>query len=161
MAKLPECQFIEITENGNKIEGTSTEKNYDKWVEGYSPLSLSIVSGSDGPYFNSVQLSFLFSDGIKTLYENYLKQGHKDLTITIVHRGSDKNGNNYDILKVTYADCRIGLMKYEQRDSLLFMSIIIDCKGTVELTTNVPNAKTDALDKIGPIKYDIAQKTIL
>ncbi|WP_237717571.1 MULTISPECIES: hypothetical protein [Enterobacteriaceae] len=40
MAKLQDCQFIEVKIDGKTIAGSSEEKKYSKWMEGYAPAGL-------------------------------------------------------------------------------------------------------------------------
>ncbi|WP_330984097.1 MULTISPECIES: hypothetical protein [Enterobacterales] len=160
MAKLPDCQFIEIKIDNKIISGSSEESAYKNWMEGYAPAGLATVSGPDGTYFDSIQSSILVTKETSNLFEQYLKRGYKEIVITIVHRGSDKLNQNYEIQRTVYNNCKIQSLNFEMRNKL-FMDLSFAFEGTVEVTFNVPNTAETALDKIGPIKYDIPQKALL
>lgn len=159
MAKLQDCQFIEIKIDGKVIEGSSEEETYKKWMEGYAPVGLNTFSGPDGTYFESVQMSIMVTKETSSLYEYYLKRGHKEVGITIVHRGSDKYDQNYEIQRAVYTTCEIQSLNFEMRDQL-FMNLTFAFEGMVEVVFNVANATGTGLDKIGPIKYSIPEKVL-
>ncbi|NIF48396.1 hypothetical protein F3J28_11555 [Enterobacter sp. Ap-1006] len=159
MAKLQDCQFIEVKIDGKAIAGSSEEKKYSKWMEGYSPVGLNTFSGPDGTYFESVQMSILVTKETSKIYENYLKRGHKDVTITIVHRGSDKFDADYEIQRTVYSACIIQSLNIEMRDQL-FMNLTFSFEGMIEFVLNVANATESGLDKIGPVKYSIPEKVL-
>lgn len=160
MAKLQDCQFIQINIDGKIVDGSSEEKSYIKWMEGYSPAGLSTYAGADGAYFESCHASILVTKETSNLYEQYLKRGYKKIIITIVHRGSDHLDQNYEIQRTVYNDCKINSLNIAMQDKL-FMNLSFTFEGMVELTLNVPNATDEALDKIGPIKYDIPKKALV
>jgi len=159
MAKLQDCQFIEIKIDNSVISGSSEEASYKGWMEGYAPAGLSTVAGPDGTYFNPVQASILVTKDSSKLYEKYLQRGYKNITITIVHRGSDKLNQNYEIQRTVYDNCNFGHLDFDMRDQL-FMELSFSFEESVEVTFNVPNTKDDGLDKVGPIKYNVPQKKI-
>jgi len=159
MAKLKDCQFIEISIDNKVVSGSSEEKKYSKWMEGYSPAGLSTYAGADGTYFESCHASILVTKETSSLYEQYLKRGYKKIAITIVHRGSDQFDPDYEIQRTVYNDCKISSLNFEQREKL-FMNLSFTFEGMVEVTFNVPNATETGLDKIGPIKYDIPEKAL-
>ncbi|KIS43389.1 hypothetical protein [Kosakonia radicincitans] len=159
MAKLQDCQFIEIKIDNKPVKGASTESAYKDWIEGYAPMGITAYSGPDGTYFDSTHVSLLVTKESSTFFEQYLKRGYKNITITAVHRGSDEYSANYEIQRITYTDCKIQSLRYEMRDKL-FMDINFTFEGEVDLTINVPNAQESGLDKIGPIKYDIPTKAL-
>ncbi|WP_336818541.1 MULTISPECIES: hypothetical protein [unclassified Cedecea] len=159
MAKLQDCQFIEVKIDGKTIAGSSEEKKYSKWMEGYAPAGLNTFSGPDGTYFDSVQMSILVTKETSKIFENYLKRGHKDVTITIVHRGSDKFDADYEIQRAVYSTCTIQSLSFEMRDQL-FINLTFSFEGMVEVVFNVANATESGLDKIGPIKYSIPEKVL-
>ncbi|NIF59522.1 hypothetical protein F3J27_14820 [Enterobacter sp. Ap-916] len=159
MAKLQDCQFIEVKIDGKTIAGSSEEKKYSKWMEGYAPAGLNTFSGPDGTYFDSVQMSILVTKETSKIFENYLKRGHKDVTITIVHRGSDKFDADYEIQRAIYSTCTIQSLSFEMRDQL-FINLTFSFEGMVEVVFNVANATESGLDKIGPIKYSIPEKVL-
>lgn len=160
MAKLQDCQFIEIKIDNKIISGSSEERTYKNWMEGYAPAGLATMSGPDGTYFEAIQTSIMVTKETSNLFEQYLKRGYKEIVITIVHRGSDKYDENYEIQRSVYNNCKIQSLRFELRDKL-FMDLSFFYEGTVEVTFNVPNTGETGLDKIGPIKYDIPQKTLL
>lgn len=159
MAKLKDCQFIEIKIDGNVISGSSEEKKYNKWMEGYASGGISTVSGQDGAYFDHVNMSILMTKDTSSFYEYYLKRGYKEIIITIVHRGSDQFDQDYEVQRTVYTKCKINSLSIERRDDL-FMNIIFSLEGMIEVVFNVPNANGSGLDKIGPIKYDIPEKAL-
>lgn len=159
MAKLKDCQFIEIRIDGKPIAGSSEEKKYSKWMEGYSPACLNTYSGADGAHFEPCGISILVTKETSKLYEYYLKRGYKNITITIVHRGSSQFDPDYEVQRTVYTDCKIRTLNFEMREKL-FMHISFVYERMVEVTFNVPNATENGLDKIGPIKYDIPEKTL-
>ncbi|MEW7314515.1 hypothetical protein AB1E22_17735 [Buttiauxella gaviniae] len=159
MAKLKDCQFIQITIDGKDVAGSSEEKKYKGWMEGYSPAGLSTYAGRDGTYFESCDASILVTKETSTLYEQYLKRGYKKISITIVHRGSDQFDQDYEIQRSVYNDCKFNSLNFEMREKL-FMNLSFTYEGMVEVTFNVPNALETGLDKIGPIKYDIPEKAL-
>jgi hypothetical protein len=160
MAKLKDCQFIEIKIDNKVISGSSEEKNYSKWMEGFAPAGISTISGPDGTHFDSVYMSLVVTKQSSDLFEQYLKRGYKEISVTIVHRASDKYSQNYESQRTVYGTCNIQRFDYEMRD-MLFMNLSFEFTGTVEITFNVPNDNETGLDKIGPIKYDIPKKTLL
>ena len=160
MAKLQDCQFIEIKVDNKIIAGSSEEKDYSKWMEGYASAGLTTMSGSDGVYFDSIDMSIIVTKETSNLFEQYLKRGYKEIVITIVHRASDQYDQNYEVQRTVYNNCRIQCLKFELR-SKLFIDLSFVFEGAVEVTFNVPNAAETGLDKIGPIKYDIPKKTLL
>ena len=159
MAKLKDCQFIEIKIDGKVISGSSEEKKYAKWMEGYASGGINTVSGQDGAYFDHVNMSLLMTKDTSSFYEYYLKRGYKEIIITIVHRGSDQFDQDYEVQRTVYSKCKINSLSIQRRDNL-FMDIIFTLEGMIEVTFNVPNATGSALDKIGPIKYDIPEKAL-
>lgn len=159
MAKLKDCQFIKITIDGKDIAGSSEEKKYKGWMEGFSPAGLTTYSGPDGTYFESCSASILVTKETSNLYEQYLKRGYKKIAITIVHRGSDQFDQDYEIQRSVYNDCKFSSLSFDMRDKL-FMNLTFGYEGVVEVTFNVPNALETGLDKIGPIKYDIPEKAL-
>lgn len=159
MSKLKDCQFVEIKIDNKVISGSSEEKKYSKWMEGYVPAGLNTSSGPDGAYFNSVFMSIMVTKETSSLYEHYLKRGYKNIAITIVHRGSDQYDPDYEIQRTVYNNCKIQDLNFELRDKL-FMDLSFVFEGMVEVTFNVPNATESGLDKIGPVKYDIPEKTL-
>ncbi|MFT2793429.1 hypothetical protein ACMV5I_25625 [Serratia sp. T13T92] len=159
MAKLKDCQFIEIKIDNKVVSGSSEEKKYKNWMEAYSPEGLSSYSGKDGAHFESVHASILVTKDSSNLYEKYLQRGYKKIMITIVHRGSDHFDKDYEIQRTVYNNCSINYIRFEMREKL-FMNISFDFEGMVEVTFNVPNATDTSLDKIGPIKYDIPEKAL-
>ncbi len=159
MAKLQDCQFIEIKIDNKAVNGSSTEAAYKNWMEGFAPMGITTYSGPDGTYFDVTHMSVLVTKESSTLFEQYLKRGYKNITITIVHRGSDEYSANYEIQRVTFTDCKIQSLRSEMRDKL-FMDITFSFEGEIDLTINVPNAAESGLDKIGPIKYDIPTKAL-
>ncbi|MBW5823000.1 type VI secretion system tube protein Hcp [Yersinia enterocolitica] len=160
MAKLPECQFIKITVDGKEIKGASEEEPYKGWMEGFAPTGLQAYSGVDGASFNPLTISLLMTKESSVLYETYLKRGHKTIDVTIVVRSSDKFGSQYESLKVEYKDCHFQYMVIETVDGRLFLNTSITVEGSVQVTMQVPNNTDSALDKIGPINYDIAAKAL-
>ncbi|WP_312414947.1 hypothetical protein [Pseudescherichia sp.] len=159
MAKLKDCQFIEIKIDNKVISGSSEEKKYSKWMEGYAPAGLNTVAGPDGTYFDAIQMSIMVTKETSSLYEQYLKRGYKEIVITIVHRGSDQYDPDYEIQRTVYNNCKIQSLNFEMRDKL-FMDLSFIFEGMVEVTFNVPNAAETGLDKIGPVKYDIPEKAL-
>lgn len=159
MAKLQDCQFIEVKIDGKTVAGSSLEKKYSKWMEGFAPAGLQTFSGPDGIYFESVQMSILVTKETSKLYENYLQRGHKDITITIVHRGSDQFDADYEVQRSVYTNCSLQSLSFEMRDKM-FMNLTFSFEGVVETVLNVANEKEDGLDKIGPIKYSIPEKVL-
>lgn len=159
MAKLKDCQFIKITIDGKDIAGSSEEATYKGWMEGYSPAGLSTYSGSDGTVFDVCNAVIQVTKETSNLYEQYLKRGYKKITITIVHRGSDQFDKDYEIQRSVYNDCKFNSLSFEMREKL-FMNLSFFYEGMVEVTFNVPNADETGLDKIGPIKYDIPEKSL-
>lgn len=159
MAKLQDCQFIEIKIDNKVVSGSSEEKEYSKWMEGYAPAGLNTYSGADGTYFDSLNMSVAVTKDTSNLYEQYLKRGYKNIVITIVHRGSDKLGHNYEIQRTVYSDCKIQCLNFKMHDQL-YMELSFIFEGVIEVIFNVPNAKDDGLEKIGPIKYSIPEKVL-
>ena len=159
MAKLKDCQFIKITIGGKDIAGSSEEQTYKGWMEGYSPAGLTTYSGPDGTYFESCNASIQVTKETSSLYEQYLKRGYKKIAITIVHRGSDQFDKDYEIQRTVYNDCKFSSLSFDMREKL-FMNLSFTYEGMVEVTFNVPDVKETGLDKIGPIKYDIPEKSL-
>lgn len=159
MAKLKDCQFIKITIDGKDIAGSSEEQTYKGWMEGYSPAGLTTYSGPDGTYFESCNASIQVTKETSNLYEQYLKRGYKKIAITIVHRGSDQFDKDYEIQRTVYNDCKFSSLSFDMREKL-FMNLSFTYEGMVEVTFNVPDVKETGLDKIGPIKYDIPEKSL-
>jgi hypothetical protein len=160
MAKLQDCQFIEIKIDGAAVSGSSEEATYKNWMEGFAPAGLSTIAGPDGAFFDVIHSSILVTKESSKLYEKYLKRGYKNIVITIVHRGSDKLDQDYEIQRTVYDNCNFHSLNFEMRDQF-FMDLAFTFEGAVEVTFNVPNASDDGLDKVGPIKYDIPQKKII
>ncbi|NIF32443.1 hypothetical protein F3J29_09860 [Enterobacter sp. Cy-643] len=162
MAKLQDCQFIEIKIDNKVISGSSEEQKYNKWMEGYSSGALRTYSGPDGTHFDGVPVSILVTKDTSSFYEHYLKRGYKTMTITIVERASDNLGADYELQRTVYSECKITSLSIAKHSQLnqLFMDFDFVFEGMVEVTFNVPNAKSDGLDKIGPVKYSIAEKTL-
>ena len=160
MAKLQDCQFIQISIDNKIIAGSSEETTYKGWMEGYSPAGLATYSGADGTYFESCSASIQVTKETSSLYEQYLKRGYNKITITIVHRGSDQYKKDYEIQRSVYNDCKFNSLSFDMRDKL-FMNLSFSYEGMVEVTFNVPNSTETGLDKIGPIKYDIPKKELV
>ncbi|CNK96697.1 Uncharacterised protein [Yersinia enterocolitica] len=160
MSKLQDCQFIEIKIDSNTVAGSSEEKTYKSWMEGYAPAGLTTIAGEDGIYFGEVHTSVLVTKETIELYEKYLKRGYKNIVITIVHRGSDKLSQDYEIQRAVYENCKLSSLNFETRGQL-FMDLSFTFEESVAITFNVPNAKDDGLDKVGPTKYSIPQKKIV
>ncbi|WP_237932224.1 hypothetical protein [Buttiauxella sp. S19-1] len=160
MSKLKDCQFIELKIDNAVIAGSSEEETYKNWMEGYAPPGLSTMSGPDGTYFDAAKVSILVTKETSDLYEKYLKRGYKNITITVVHRGSDKLNQDYEIQRTVYDNCNFQSLSFVMQDQL-FMDMSFTFEESVETTFNVPNAKDDGLDKVGPIKYNIPQKKIV
>jgi hypothetical protein len=159
MAKLKDCQFIKITIDSKDVAGSSEEATYKGWMEGYAPAGLTTYSGADGTYFESCSASIQVTKETSNLYEQYLKRGYKTINITIVHRGSDEYDKDYEIQRSVFNNCKFSSLNFEMRDKL-FMNLTFSYEGMVEVTFNVPNAQETGLDKIGPIKYDIPEKSL-
>lgn len=159
MAKLQDCQFIEIKIDGNTVAGSSEEATYKNWMEGYAPAGLNTIAGPDSAFFDAINASVLVTKESSKLYEKYLNRGYKNIVITIVHRGSDKLNQNYEIQRTVYDNCNFHTLNFEMRDKL-FMDLSFTFEESVEVTFNVPNTKDDGLDKVGPIKYNIPAKKI-
>ncbi|NTZ52933.1 hypothetical protein [Citrobacter gillenii] len=160
MAKLKDCQFIEIKIDGNTVAGSSEEETYKNWLEGYAPSALATVSGPDSVLFEPMNISILMSKESNKLYEKYLNRGYKDVVITIVHRASDKLNQGYEAQRTVYDNCRFHSLRFEKREQM-FMDVLFTFEESVEVTFNVPNTKDDGLDKVGPIKYNIPAKKIV
>lgn len=160
MAKLPDCQFIEIEIDNKKIAGSSEEEKYKGWMEGYSSLGLSTYSGPDGTYFESGSASIQVTKDTSELYSKYLKRGYKEIIITIVHRGSDHANPDYEIQRTVYKDCKINSLNFDMRDRL-FMNITFTCEKEITVTFEVPDGTDNGLDKIGPMTYNIPEKNTL
>ena len=156
---MKDCQFIEIKIDNKVVSGSSEEKKYKNWMEGYSPAGLTTYSGADGTYFESCNVSILVTKETSNLYEQYLKRGYKQIVITIVHRGSDQYDQDYEIQRSVYNDCKFNSLSFDMREKL-FMNLSFSYEGMVEVIFNVPNATETGLDKIGPIKYDIPEKAL-
>ena len=161
MSKLQDCQFIEIKIDNKVISGSSEESSYKNWMEGYVQAGLETLSTPDGIFFTSVQASILVTKETSNLFESYLKRGYKEIVVSVVHRGSDKYEQNYEIQRTVYNTCNFCGLKFAQHDGKLFMALSFTFEGTVEVTFNVPKADDSGLDKIGPIKYNIPQKSLL
>lgn len=151
---------FKFTVDGKEIKGASEEESYKEWMEGFAPASLQAYSGIDGATFAPVTISLLMTKESSLLYETYLKRGHKKINVTIVVRNSDKFGSLYESFKVEYEDCQFQYMTVESIEGRLFLctSVIVD--GSVQVTMQVPNNTDTGLDKIGPVKYDIAAKVL-
>lgn len=159
MAKLADCQFIEIKIDGKVISGSSEEAKYKKWMEGYAANGLRSYSGQDGANFEICNASILVTKETSSLFEWYLKRGYKNIDITIVHRGSDAHDADYEVQRTVYKDCSFLSLNIEQQDKL-FMNLSFAFQGVVEVTFQVPNVTDTGLDKIGPIKYSIPEKSL-
>ncbi|TPG64280.1 hypothetical protein [Ewingella americana] len=159
MSKLENCQFIQISIDGNTVDGNCEEADYKSWNEGYLPVSLSTYSGPDGTYFDSASISILVTEKTSTLYEKYLSRGYKKINITLVYRGSNKLNANYEIQRTVYTDCRLNSLNFEMRDHL-FLNLNFSVEQEIEVTFNVPNKDDSALDKVGPVKFDIPTKKL-
>ncbi|EAM2857701.1 hypothetical protein AIR33_23555 [Salmonella enterica] len=163
MPKLQECQFLQIKVDGKEIGGTSEEKNYTGWMEGFAPVGLSAFANTDGAYFDPVDISLIVTKASGSIFEHFLKRGYKNITITVVHRGSDRFDQNYESQRTIYDNCKIyniSFMKDEGEEGRLFMKLSIIPEGDVEVTFNVPNSKDTALEKIGPVRYSIPEKML-
>lgn len=160
MAKLQNCQFIEIKIDGKTVAGSSEETTYKNWMEGYAVAGLPAIAGPDSVLFDTVHTSVLVTKESSELYEKYLKRGYKNVVITIVHRGSNKLNEDYEIQRTVYENCKFNRFNFEMREQL-FMDVSFTFEESVEVTFNVPNAKDDSLDKVGPIKYSIPAKKIV
>jgi hypothetical protein len=159
MPKLQDCQFIQIQIDGKVIGGASEEKDYSKWHEGYSTIGLRTFSGPDGMYFDPCEISILVTKDTSALYESVFKKGYKNIVITVVHRGSDEFDQSYEIQRTTYTNCKVFGLAIDMREKL-FMDISFTYEDMVEVVFNVPNGANNGLDKIGPIKYSIPEKTL-
>jgi len=159
MAKLKDCQFIKVNIDGKDVAGSSEETTYKGWMEGYAPAGLTTYSGPDGTYFESCSASIQVTKETSNLYEQYLKRGYKNIIITIVHRGSDEYDKDYEIQRSVFSNCKFSSLIFDMREKL-FMNLSFIYEGMVEVTFNVPNANETGLDKIGPIKYDIPEKSL-
>jgi len=159
MAKLQGCQFIEIKIDNKVISGSSEEKKYNKWMEGHASAGINTMSGPDGAYFDSVDMSIMVTKDTSNLFEQYLKRGYKNIVVTVVHRGSDQYDPDYEIQRTVYSNCKLQILNIVMREQL-FMDMSFTFEGEVNLTFNVPNASQTGLDKIGPIKYDIPEKLL-
>ena len=153
MAKLEECQFIQIKIDGKALTGTSEESEYQGWMEGYASGGLQAYSGTDGVVFDAINVSLLMTPGCGSLLEAYLRRGYKNIDCTVVTRSSDKFGGTYESLKIEYTDT-----EFEGR---LFLCTSVIVRGTVRVTMQVPNDKDTGLEKVGPICYDIAAKKLI
>lgn len=160
MAKLRDCQFIEIKIDDNVIKGSSEEEKYKGWMEGYASAGQNSFSGPDGTYFESIQIAILATKETSAFYEYYLKRGYNKIDITVVHRGSDKYDQNYEVQRSTYYSCDIQSLNIEKRDEQMFMCVTFSVEKMIEVVFNVPNATGTGLDKIGPIKYSIPEKML-
>lgn len=160
MPKLQDCQFIKIEFDKKAIGGTSEEKDYKGWMEGYSPFGLSAFSSIDGVFFDVNQLTLIVTKDSGTLFEQFLKRGYKDITFTIVHRASDQFDQNYESQRTTHTNCEINSMQFGMLEEKTTLLLSFVTKGTVEVLFNVPNAAGDGLEKVGPIKYSIPEKTL-
>lgn len=160
MSKLEGCQFIQITIDGEVINGASEEKKYLNWLEGYSPAGLATYVVPNDVHFDTQHISVVATEKIGTLFEKVLKRGgYKSIIITVVHRGSCALDPDYETQRTTYTNCKINSFAYDLRDRL-YVNISFTVEKMIELTLQVPNDKNNALSKIGPIKYDIAEKTL-
>lgn len=159
MAKLQDCQFIEIKIDGKTVAGACEESTYKGWMEGFVPAGLTTYAGPDTTYFDSISGSFLATKESSELFEKYLNRGYNNIIVTIVHRGSDKLKGNYEIQRTVYEDCEFHNLAYEMRDQL-FINFMFIFKKSVEVTFNVPNTNDNALEKIGPTKYLIPEKKL-
>lgn len=77
MAKLNECQFIEIKIDNTAVGGSSEEQSYKGWMEGYVPAGIVTIAGPDGAYFDTVHASILVTKESSKLYEKYLQRGYR------------------------------------------------------------------------------------
>ncbi|WP_413530698.1 hypothetical protein [Rahnella inusitata] len=161
MSKLKDCQFIKITIDGKDVAGSSEEKKYINWMEGFAPKGITSYAYDDGAGFESVHLSVLATKDTSTLFEKYLQRGYKNINITTVYRGSDKHNKDYEIQRTVFEDCHFLGMGFHKGEDGLFIDFTFSFTGSVEVTFNVPNAKATGLDKIGPINYGIPEKTHL
>ena len=160
MAKLQDCQFIKVKIDGKELKGASEEDTYKDWMEGYAPVNLQAYSGIDGATYAPVTLSLLMTKESSEIYETYLKRGYKRIDVTIVHRNSDKFGVLYESLNVEYQDRQFQYITFESIDGRLFLCTSVIVEGAVQVTMQVPNSTDTGLDKVGPIKYDIAAKAL-
>lgn len=165
MAKLQDGQFIQIKIDGSEIKGGSEESDYKDWLEGFSGAGLQTSAGPDGVYFHETAIDILVTKESNKLYESYLKRGYKNINITIVRRGSDKYGSNYEIQRTEYTNCKFHALHFmthttPNNNQQQFMHLTFSCEGTVAFTQNVPNEKEDGLDKVGPVTYSIPEKTL-
>lgn len=160
MPKLQDCQFIQISIDNKELKGSSEEEKYKNWFEGYSPVGLATSSGPDGAYFEYGNFSVVVTKDASNLYEKFLSRGYKQITITIVHRGSNSTDKDYEIQRCVYKGCNFSYLNFVMDDNKLFISCSFRFDQSVVVTFNVPNADGTALDKIGPITYDIPQKTL-
>ncbi|WP_096930141.1 hypothetical protein [Escherichia coli] len=160
MAKLQDCQFIKVKIDGKELKGASEEDTYKDWMEGYAPVNLQAYSGIDGATYAPVTLSLLMTKESSEIYETYLERGYKRIDVTIVHRNSDKFGVLYESLNVEYQDCQFQYITFENIDGRLFLCTSVIVEGAVQVTMQVPNSTDTGLDKVGPIKYDIAAKAL-
>lgn len=161
MAKLTNCQFIKINMNGKDLTGSCEEKNYLKWMEGYSERGLSSYNQHDGPAFDSNLIKIQMTQESSSLYENYLQRGYKKINITVVHRESNEFAGEYESQRVVYEDCVIHALNIRHaEDYSMFMDLSFHCKGSVEATFNVANAEDTGMSKVGPVKFDLAKHKI-
>lgn len=161
MAKLQNCQFIEVKIDNKVVAGTSEESTYKDWMEGYVQSGLASISDCGGIYFSPVPVSALISKQSGELYAKYLSRGYKNVTITVAHRGSDKLSQDYEIQRTVYEDCNFHSMVMEVRNESAFLDFVFSPRESVEVTFNVPNTKGDGLEKVGPTKFNIPQKKIV
>lgn len=168
MSKLPDCQFIEIKIDNKVLAGSSEVSKYKEWMEGYASQWLVSYSGVDGAFFSDIHLSILVTKGNYSIFEEYLKRGSKEITITVVHRGSDEHEGDYEIQRTIYQKCNIKNFSFDIKSHkqsgngvMLFMDLFFSFSDTIEVTFNVPNADASGLEKIGPIKYSIPLKDIV
>ncbi|WP_336844951.1 hypothetical protein [Providencia rettgeri] len=160
MLKLESTQFIQIKIDNKAISGTCKEKDYLNWIEGNVSSSFSSALGHDGAEFDSIHMMLRVSSDTKDLFEKYLLRGEKGIDITIVHRGSDKIKQSYEVQKTECKDCRIDYLNFEITEYLV-MNIIFKCMKTIGVTFLVENSAGTGHDKIGPITYDMQQKTLI
>lgn len=159
MSKLNDCQFIKITIDGKDMAGSCEEKKYLNWMEGYAPKGITSYAYKEGPGFEQVHVSILATKDTGTLFEKYLQRGYKNINIITVHRGSDQFNKDYEIQRTVFEDCKFLGMGFRNSDDGLFIEFNFGFTGSVEVTFNVPNAKANGLDKIGPINYGLPEST--
>ncbi|EER0880423.1 hypothetical protein ACSC77_004068 [Escherichia coli] len=161
MAKHHNHEFVRLTIDGKVLSGASEETQYKEWFEAQNTAGLQLYAGIDGPLFDVTTVNLVASPGTGALLEAFLKRGYHDIKIEIVSRSSDKFSDSYESVKTVYFGCSIHeiMIKADDEDVLL-TRISFTPEDKVEITLQVPNKDDGALEKIGPITYDIAAKNL-